>query len=192
MTAAYSSIPDHDLFALLKSGNDRAYEEIYRRYWALLFRHARRIFQDEDGAEDVVQEVFLNLWNKAEALDLKGSLSGYLYTAVRNKILDQLAHSKVKEKYIASLGSFLDAGSCETDHKVRENQLKLIIERELAALPDGMRKAFELSRKSQMSYREIADELGVSEGVVRNQISRALKILRKRVGDVALLYLFLN
>lgn len=192
MTTTYSSIPDPDLLALLKSGNERAYEEIYRRYWALLFRHARRILQDEDGAEDVVQEVFLNLWKKADVLELKISLSGYLYTAVRNKILDLMAHSKVKEKYIASLGDFLEASSCETDHRVREKQLKEIIEQELSALPEGMRKAFELSRNTDMSYKEIAAELGVSEGVVRNQISRALKMLRSRVGDVALIYLFFN
>lgn len=192
MATSYSSIPDHDLLALLKSGNERAYEEIYKRFWALLYRHAIRMLQDEQGAEDTVQEVFLTLWNKANTLELQTSLSGYLYTAVRNKILDHLAHSKVKERYLATLGNFLEAGKCETDHKVRESQLKEILEQEVSALPEGMRKAFTLSRNSEMSYKEIAAQLGISEGVVRNQISRALKVLRSRMGDIALIYLLLK
>jgi RNA polymerase sigma-70 factor (family 1) len=190
--AAYSLISDGDLFTLFKGGNEKAYEEIYKRFWALLYRHARRLLHDDDGAEDVVQEVFLTLWNKAPVLDLKGSLSGYLYNAVRNKIFDQIAHGKVRAKYMASLEVFLENGDCQTDHLVRERQLKDLIEQEIAALPEAMRRAFELSRNSNLSYKEIAEELGVSEGVVRNQISRALKILRTRLGDIALIYLFLN
>lgn len=189
---AYSTIPDQDLLTLLRGGNERAYEEIYKRFWASLYRHARRILQDEDGAEDVVQEVFLALWNKAETLEITGSLSGYLYKSVRNRIFDQVAHSKVREKYMASLSTFMEQGSCETDYVLREKQLKEIIEREIAALPEGMRIAFEMSRNSNMSHKEIAEALGVSEGVVRNQISRALKILRGRIGDIALFYIFLN
>jgi len=190
--AAYSIISDGDLFSLLKGGNERAYEEIYKRFWAVLYRHARRLLHDDDGAEDVVQEVFLTLWNKAPELEIKGSLSGYLYTTVRNKIFDQIAHGKVKAKYMASLRDFIMEGDCQTDYLIREKQLRVMIEAEIALLPEGMRKAFELSRNSNMSYREIAEELGVSENVVRNQISRALKVLRTRFGDLAVLYFILN
>jgi RNA polymerase sigma factor (sigma-70 family) len=132
------------------------------------------------------------LWSKAPFLEVKGSLSGYLYSTVRNRIFDQIAHGKVKAKYITSLAAFADEGECQTHYLVREKQLKGLIEQEIASLPEAMRNAFELSRKSNMSYKEIADELGISENAVRNQVSRALKVLRNRFGDMALLYFILN
>lgn len=186
----YTSLNDHQLVLQLKARDEKAYKEIYDRFWAVLYRHASRMLSDEEEAEDVVQEVFLNLWSKAHTLELKTSLSNYLYTVVRNRIFDHFDHSKVKEKYMTSLQKFIEHGNCETDFLIREKQLFELIQQEVDSLPERMREIFKLSRNSGMAYQEIAQHLNITESVVRNQISRALTILRTKFGLLAIIYFY--
>lgn len=188
----YSKLSDADLLLLIKTGDELAFTEIYNRYWAILYRHARRMLHDDDEAEDIIQETFILFLNKAPHLELKSTLSGYLYTTVRNRIFNHIEHDKVRDKYISSIEKFIDKADYQTDYLIREKQLSVLIEQEIAALPEMMRSAFVLSRNSNLSYKEIAEQLDVSESVVRNNVSRALKILRTKFGAIALLYLFLN
>lgn len=188
----YCVLTDADLASLLNKGDECAFAEIYDRYWALLYRHALRMLDDEDQAGDVVQEVFLSLWNKAIETTITTSLSSFLYTATRNRILNYWTSEKARQKHIALFHDFVQQQESGTDYKVRANMLSELIELEVAALPQHMREAFELSRHQHLSYKEIAEELGVSEHVVRNNISRALKILRVRLGDLAVIMLFIN
>lgn len=183
----YCVLNDVDLASLLTKGDERAFAEIYDRYWAVLYRHALRMLGDEDPAGDVVQEVFLSFWNKAEETTITTSLSSFLYTATRNRILNYWTSEKARQKHIARFHDFVQQQESGTDYKVRANMLSELIEQEVATLPQHMREAFELSRNQHLSYKEIAEELGVSEHVVRNNVSRALKILRVRLGDLAVL-----
>lgn len=188
----YGRLSDTDLFLLSKEGDGAAFTEIYNRYWAILYRHARRILSDAEDAEDVIQETFILFLQKAPNLELKSTLSGYLYTSVRNRIFNRMEHDKVKDKYILSIERFVEGGEYQTDYLVRERQLSALIEQEIAALPEMMRTAFQLSRNSNLSYKEIADQLNVSESVVRNNISRALKILKSKFGLMAVMCFLLN
>ncbi|WP_342330918.1 RNA polymerase sigma-70 factor [Pedobacter sp. FW305-3-2-15-E-R2A2] len=188
----YHKLSDAELFSCLKKGDELAYTEIYKRFWAVLYRHARRMLQDEEEAEDVIQEVFTMLWNKASELQIKDSLSGFLYATVRNRIFDHMEHGKVKSKYMSSLGKFIEDGAYHTDYLIREKQLKELIEQEISALPEAMRVAFLLSRNANLSYKDIAEQMGVTENAVRNNISRALKILRQKFGSAVWIYLFFN
>lgn len=188
----YTTYTDQRLFELTRLGNKDAYTAVYSRFWALIYRHAHRMLHDDQEAEDITQEVFLILWNNAPELEIKTSLSGYLYTAVRNRIFNRMKHGKIAAQYAASLGNFIESSEPEPDHLIREKQLRDLIEQEIAALPERMRMVFELSRKDHLSYREIAERLGVTEGVVRNQLSRALKQLREKLGTATFLFLFLN
>lgn len=178
----YRDQNDYELVSLLKKRDDQAFTEIYERYWAVLFNHARRMLQDEEAAKDVVQDVFSTLWNKSEVLELRVSLPAYLYTLVRNRILNIISRDKVKTGYLNSLEQFIDRGETTTDHQIREKQLAERIEAELALLPPKMREIFELSRKHHLSYQEIAEQLNISEHTVKKQISNALKHLRIKLG----------
>jgi RNA polymerase sigma-70 factor (ECF subfamily) len=189
---AYTGFSDEKLMALLKQGDKNAYTVIYSRFWALIYRHARKMLQDEQEAEDITQEVFFMLWNKAPELEVKRSLSGFLYTSVRNRIFDRLERGKLMDRYASSLEKHLETAESTTDHLIRERQLKELIEREVTALPEQMRVIFELSRKENLSYKQIAEALGISEGAVRGQLTRALKQLREKLGTLAFLYLILN
>jgi RNA polymerase sigma-70 factor (family 1) len=178
----YKGHADTELLHLLNDGDHKAYKEIYDRYWASLYRHSLRMLQDTDQAKDVVQDVFTMLWAKRDEFDFHTSLSSFLYAAVRNRTLNQIDHSKVRSDYIISLQHAIEEGAYSTDELLNEKELAKRIEAELANLPEKMRVVFELSRKHDYSYREIADKLCITDHTVKKQMSNALKILRTRIG----------
>ena len=186
--ASHSVLSDPELVALLQQRDDAAFAEIYQRYWSVLFLHARNLLRNEEEAEDITQELFTQLWQKAPGLELTGtSLSAYLYRAVRNRVFDHLKHRRVVNDYVASLNTFLEEGTVEADVLVREKELARIIEYEIALLPKKMRVIFELSRKQHLSYAQIAEQLDISEHTVKSQVSNALHILRAKVGPAAMI-----
>jgi RNA polymerase sigma-70 factor (ECF subfamily) len=184
---AYRSHTDQELTALLQSGDQAAFAEIYDRYWSVLFLHARNLLRENEEARDIVQELFTGLWQKSHSLETSTSLSAYLYKATRNKVFDHLKHKKVVKDYLESLNEFIEEGQLQTDTLVREKELAAVIENEISLLPAKMRAIFELSRKQHLSYQQIAEELDISEHTVKSQVSNALRILRTKVGPTAML-----
>ncbi|QNK64801.1 RNA polymerase sigma-70 factor [Pedobacter sp. PAMC26386] len=182
----YNAYSDIELTDLLKAGKHDAYAEIYNRYIFVLLNHANNKLRNREEAKDVVHEVFAMLWSKRKNLQIT-NLSGYLYTSVRNIILNQIVHKEVQDKYIHSITDFAKQGSPITDHLVREHQLSELIEKEIAALPPKMRKVFELNRKDHLSHKDISSVLNISEQTVSKHITNALRILRTKLG----LYLYL-
>jgi RNA polymerase sigma-70 factor (family 1) len=186
----YSNLKDEELLQLLRFGDHTAYEELYRRYWAILFRHARKMLSNDEEAKDLVQDLFATLWNKAAELIIQSSFSAYLYGMVRYKVFDLIDKRKVQKHHLQSLENFIHRGECTTDHTVRENELSKIIEREISMLPSKMREVFELSRKSHFSYQQISTHLQISDQTVKKQIYNALKILRFKLGSICLFLVF--
>ncbi len=189
---AYGAYTDQELLELLKKSDQAAFTEIYDRYKLLLHRYAYRWLQDKEAVKDVIQELFTVLWTRREALVLNENLSGYLYVSVRNGILRKISQDKRFAAYAVSLADYADKGESITDHRLRENQLRAIIEKEIATLPSKMREVFELSRNSHLSHTEIAERLNLSEHTVRSHIKKALKILRSRLGFYLLIYFFMG
>ncbi len=175
----YSGYNDQELFSLLTTGDEYAFAEIYDRYWELLFRHALRILQDQSYAQDMVQDTFTNLWSKRETLDNAGKLSALLYKMLRNRIFDFIDYSQVRADYITALTVVSSSGTWTADARLRERELAAAIEKEIHSMPARMREVFELSRKENLSYREIASQLRISENTVKVQVSRALGKLHK-------------
>lgn len=189
--ARLDTLTDNELFDLLKSGERGVFAEIYKRYKFILHNHAYKKIGNREEAKDVVQDVFTNLWLKREIIKVHTNLSGYLYTSLKNSILNLFAHQHVREKYVASMEIFSGMGAIETDGEIREKQLSELIEIEIFALPSKMRNVFELSRKSYLSHKEIAGQLNISEKTVDRHISNALKILRTKLNMLFfLIFLF--
>ncbi|MBC8987841.1 RNA polymerase sigma-70 factor [Pedobacter sp. N36a] len=187
---SYTALADIDLVAHLKEGDKAAFTEIYNRYKGLLYIHAYNKLRNQPEADDVVHELFASLWTKRNDLVLKTHLSGYLYQAVRNRIIDLISHKKVASEYMVSLQHFIDHSEAQTDHLVRANELTALIEKEITALPPKMKAVFELSRKANLSHKEIAVQLNLSESTVKKHVNNALKILRAKFGLVIyLLYI---
>lgn len=189
---AYSKLNDVELIALLKEGNRQAFAVIFDKYNSLLFAHVYKKIRNIEEAKDIVQEVFAALWVKRDQVNPQASLGGYLMLAVKHKTLDLIGHKSIESRYFHSLAAFAGHAQGATDHRVREKQLQDIITREIAALPPKMQAIFLMSRVDQLSHKEIARQLDVSEETVTTQIKRALKVLRARLRRVLYLALFLK
>jgi RNA polymerase sigma-70 factor (ECF subfamily) len=186
--AAHSTYTDQELVALLKQGDDLAFREVFERYSSLLYQHTFNKIRNSEEARDVVQEVFAKLWAKHDELDFRTlNLKGYLYTTARNAVFDLLRHKVHVDAYAASYTRFVADHVAETDYLIREKQFAAIIEAEIAALPPKMREVFELRRVENLSNKEIAEKLNLSEHTVKDQMKKALKILRPKIGLVIIM-----
>lgn len=177
----YNVFTDHDLTVLLKQRDRAAFTEIYNRYMELLYLHALKRIKDEKEAEDLVHDLFITLWERGPDIQFNVPLSAYLYRAVKNKVINALAHRHIKTNYLESLQHYIDQGVYTTDEAVRVAELARQIEKEVERMPKKMRQVFELSRNSNLSHKEIAERLGISDKTVKKQIGNAIKILRDNV-----------
>ena len=175
-----TAISDSDLLTLFKGGDQSAFKSIYERYWQLLYISACKILKDEEEAKDVVQEVFISLLSKREELEISVGISSYLYSAVRYKIFDLISRKKVRQIHLDSLESYVSVGNFSTDRALIEKEITAEIEKEIQNLPQKMKEVFELSRKEELSHKEIAEVLNISDKTVKKQISNALKLLKPK------------
>ncbi|MCC8408563.1 RNA polymerase sigma-70 factor [Mucilaginibacter sp. UR6-1] len=187
----YHKIEDHGLIDLLNQGNYSAFKEVYNRYNSLLFIYAYRKLQDKEEAQDVVQDVFINIWSNHATFNINTTLSGYLYKAVLNKILNIIRHKGVREGYIADIQNLITNQTDTTDYLIREKDIAALIEKEIASLPLRMREVFELRTKEYLSNKEIAERLSLSEHTVATHIKKALRILKAKFGANAVLFYLL-
>ncbi len=171
---------DEDLIALLQTDSDKAIDLIFRQYYKICHLSAIRIVKDEHIAEDLVQEVFLELWKKRGRHVINTALKAYLRRSVVNRSLNYIRDLKIKfdeEDKIPNTSSSEEGAlkGLETE------ELEAKIHHAINGLPERCRVVFTLSRFEDMSYQQIADELNISIKTVENQISKALKILRVAV-----------
>ncbi len=184
------SFTDEELLVLLSENNHSAYTEIYNRYSGILYLHAYNKLRDREEAKDILQELFITIWNKRKELAINISLPAYLYSAIRNRVFKKMASNTLKTRYAESIQESIKNHECITDHLTRQNQLAALIESEIHSLPPKMREVFLLSRKSHLSHKEIAHHLQISETTVKKQVNNALKVLRAKLGNfVWLLFL---
>lgn len=185
----YSKYSDEEILQLLKDGNHDAYTEIYDRYNGHLYIFAYKRLKNREEAKDVIHELFLKLWTDREIIAEKYTLIAYLYASLRNRIINLIARQKVSTKYLESFNQYLvEFCNNDTDFLVRQADLQQLIEEEIAGLNPKTRKVFELSRQSNLSRKEIAEKLDISEETVKSHMHSALKVLKMKLGD---LYFFL-
>lgn len=187
---SYEEYNDRELLALLRESDAHALAELYARYSVSLYNHAYNRFPYREEVRDIIQELFIYLWDQRTQLNFTTSLTSYLYAAVRNRLISQYRKQKVRSTYVNSLQSFIDKGDYITDEHIREKDLLELINKEIALLPPQMRLIFELSRNQHLTHNEIAEKLNLSTHTIRTQIRNALRILRSKL-DVYWLLLFL-
>jgi RNA polymerase sigma-70 factor (ECF subfamily) len=181
MDHAYSQLSDVELAGLLKSGDQAAFAQIYDRYWRILYGHVYKMLLDEEEAKDVIQEVFSEIWVRRE--QQYDNLSGYLYVSARYKVINLIRKSKFRGAYLQSLAGFATECSTATLEQLNERDLAAAIEREIQALPPRMKEIFELSRKENLSYKEIAQRLGISDKTVKKTMHNSLQQIRLNLKD---------
>ena len=177
----YESFTDTQLISLLQNGDQGAFSEIYKRFWDKIFAVAYHRLTDRTEAEEVVQEVFMSLWKRRSSLQIRHALHTYLSVATRYQIINRQSRDYLKKKGI-SIEEVAEQGIDTTQLWFSERELRQELDKHINELPQKCRLIFKMSRELYKSNTEIAEELNVSEKTVEAHITRALKILRGKLG----------
>jgi RNA polymerase sigma-70 factor (ECF subfamily) len=163
----------------IRTGDPAAFEALFHAYHAPLCAFAYRYLDARDLAEEVVQEIFLFVWERRETWDVRTSVKGYLFTAVRNAALSYLRHERVVRRREAETVERLDGPSAGADAEAAAAETLAAVQRAVSRLPERCRLVFTLHREQGLTYSEIAEVLGISPKTVEAQMARALQSLRK-------------
>ena len=180
----------------IRNGDRKAFDELCGRYYAMLVSYAR-LFMKDDWAEDVVQDVFYNVWQNRAALDDSNSLYKYLLRSVYNQSVNYVNKNRHAGNYrsyhqerIESIGyAYYDPDNNPIIEKIYSQDLRAGIDAAVAALPEKCREVFTLSYLQGFSHREISERLGIAQSTVENHIYLALKALRSKLSKSELLML---
>ena len=169
---------ERSLILRLIEGDEDAFCELYATYKNRLIYFAMRFLKSREYAEDVFQDAFTIVWQSRRFINPDASFSSYLYTIMRNRILNQLRNAANEEKLKESILSQALDYTEDTKREVMLNDLKSLISHALQQLTPRQREIFEMSREAQLSHKEIADKLGISINTVQEHISTSLKLIR--------------
>jgi RNA polymerase sigma-70 factor (ECF subfamily) len=168
------------LLARLVAGDDAAYAAVFREWYAPLVRFTETLLRQRDEAEEVVQEVMLELWHRRATIDPTRPVQAWLFRSARNRALNVLRHARVVQHTEPVVQSLAGAPP-PADALVAERDLDAALHEALAELPPRCRDVFLRSRRDGLRNAEIADQLGISVKAVEGLIGRALKALRTRM-----------
>lgn len=164
------------------AGDLKTFEMIFRDYYKPLVQYGNTILKDADETEDIVQQVFVSVWEKRTQLDIHTSIRALLYKAVHNACLNRIKHYKVRAVHAGEWKATQSATADAADH-LQAAELNDKIQAAIETLPEQCRKIFRMSRFEQLKYQEIADQLGLSVKTVENQMGKALKVIRASLQD---------
>ena len=172
----YNQLSDVELVSLMKQDDSLAFTEIYKRYWKKLFSVAANKAGDVEEGREIVQNVFISLWNRRQELEIKKSLGNYLAVSVKYRIINLLDKQNNHQKYLTHLQ--LTEIDDSTQQWLEFTELKERLAGLVAELPEKCRLVFVLSREQGHSQKEIAEKLGISEKTVEGHLTKAIKSLR--------------
>ncbi len=176
MMAKFKGYSDDALLELLKYQELNAFEEIYRRYWKRLYSMSYKRIQSREISEELVQDIFTSLWASRATVKIT-NLSAYLFTAVKYKVINHLEKEMSRRSYSESqLVAALEANF--TEEAVLLEDLNDALEKAIHKLPAKRQMIFKLHRQENLSMKQVASQLGISEKTVENQYGKAMKMLK--------------
>jgi len=170
---------DQELVLRVRAGDQAAFQTLFQTYHGPLCAFVYHYLGARDLAEEIVQDVFLFVWERREAWDVKTSVKNYLFTAARNGALSYLRHERVIERHAPEAIELLSSPAPRPDRELNARELGAAVSRAVSQLPPRCRLIFSLHRQQQLTYSEIAEVLELSPKTVEVQMGRALKALRK-------------
>ena len=174
------AMEERELLGGLRRGEEAAYDAIFRQWYAPLVAMTSALLRDQGPAEEVVQDVLLELWRRRESITFETSLRAYLFQAARNRGLNYLRRQRVESRGEGTIAAGMPSPE-PADSEAREGELNVAIQSAIAGLPDRCREVFELSRVHGLKYSEIATELGISVKTVEAQMGKALRVMREKL-----------
>lgn len=180
---------DATLAARVRGGDVAAFETLFRAYHARLVGFVEGYVGSREAAEEVVQDVFLNVWTRREAWELRGSLRGYLYASARNAALNHGRRRRLETRGMERVGADPEGVVAPTHEKsaldrLESEEVAEEVRRAIGRLPERSRQVVTLRWQHGLKYAEIAEIMGISVKGVENQLARAVKALRTSLGKV--------
>lgn len=187
--------PEKELFERIGNDDKFAFTLIFTKYYRDLVHFSIRFTRNSDASEELVQEIFLKIWEDRRSIVLHTSVKSYLLKAVQNKSIDWLRHMRIANKYSFTLLDNPTLSDNETETYVLHSDLETNLLRAMNKIPSEYSEVFRMSRLESFSYSEIAKQLNVSVRTIEVRMARALSLLRKELIDflvlvVAVLHLF--
>ena len=155
---------------------------LYRRYWQPLFASAARALRSKTDAADLVQDIFLSIWNRRHELNITGSLAAYLQTSVKYSVIKYIEKNITRRDYLVLITEMLVSYQPpDVESQLQIKELQNVIHSAVEQMPNKMREVYQLSRQHHLSHKEIADRLGISDETVKKHIQHALQIIKTAI-----------
>lgn len=186
-----------DIVNMLTQGSEHAFEKLFRLYFPRLTSYARTFLDSRQEAEDLVQDVFVQIWNNKESIDTERQFSSFLFTLVKNRCLNSIKKKVVDDKFktasarMASEELYHLSFETEDDFVTMEEKLNAELEKVMSDMPDRCQVAFRLKWLDGKKIREIAEEMGISTTMVDKHLAKGLQIARQKLSPDMFLFLFI-
>lgn len=186
-----NTLIDERIIKRLHQNDESALTELYSKYWQYLYITSYNVLRNKELCEDIVQEVFLSVWNRRMKLQIKVSLKSYLYACTRYQVFAQLRKNKeiLRTDLFTTMNQRIHYAS--TDAEIIYKELVQQVDSVVETLPNKCKKVYILSRNEHLSHLEISSRLHISTKTVENHITKALRILKKSLGVLVSIILFL-
>ena len=179
---------EKELIILLKEGDEKAFTTLYRRYWSKVYNFSRLYLSSILEIEEVVQEVFVKVWESRSLLREDDNFKGFLFVITRNLVFNQFRRSFNENAYkLTVLSSIMPYYNLEEELTAAD--LQEFIEKMVKELPPRQQEVFNLSRNAHLTYKEISIHLNISEKTVERHINEALKFLKKNIMFLSLIHI---
>lgn len=177
----YNFADDNLLASLIRNDSLEAFKSLYDRYKRKLYSFSLRYLDDNDDAEELVQIVFVGIWEHRRSFDETRSIKSYIYKSAVNNIYNHLKKKAIRSKYIHMELQKPERSANQTYEQIFSKDLEIKIENIIGSLPQQQQKIFVLSRSEGLSNPEIAKKLELSVRTVENQIYRVIKLLKEQL-----------
>jgi len=184
---AYSYYTDKELMEEIRAGNMLAFDSLYRKYSKRLYKFSYSILKSKEEAENIIQDVFLNLWVNRDKVEKDSSVKYYIFTIAYNSAIS-IIRKKIKEShFIMDVKKLQDLTEEPVDLQIEYNELNEKLNEIIDALPGRQKEIYLLHKVEGLKYIEISKRLNISVNTIENHMSRALKKIRKKLGNYSLL-----
>lgn len=182
---------ESELISALKKGEHEAYSYLFSRYYKDLVLYGGTIIQDQEICEDIVQNLFLHIWENREIIKIE-SLKSYLLKSVKNSCLDEIKHNKIINEHTDFIIRQNSLESNSTEEYILFSEVNTKLLEAIEKLPEDEKITFKMSRIKEIKYQQIADELNVSVRTVEVRISKSIKHLKEMLKDFFILLFFIH
>ncbi|NLU91693.1 RNA polymerase sigma factor [Chitinophaga sp. Ak27] len=189
---AFNELTDLNLWLQVKQDKGSAFKTLFDRYWEKLYIYAFNRLKSEADAQDIVQEVMISLWSRRASLDIETTLAAYLHAAVQYEVLNHFSRAaknagrsqEYEQNILPELNSYIAP--------LHMKELAALVEVEITRLPEKMQQVYRLRQEKNLSVKEIARLLNISEQTVRNQLNSSYQKLKKHLKEAMLIAIFLH